>query len=108
MNNEWLARVRVGDFITAELLNNIQKAVNANTRAIRGPKSKTNLDEIYKSTGTSGSGGGLSDLSFTEISRAETTVVITDSNLDTHNIDQIDQVVLQNASGDTLTLNFTN
>lgn len=95
--------IKVGDVITADHLNSIARAINNNTRAIATPRQKFAEDETLK-----GESGGLTDLTFTEISRTQTTVQITDSNGDTHDIEQIDQVVLENASGDVLTLNFTN
>lgn len=90
--------LKVGDVITADLLNAITTAVQANQGAIKSP--------TQKDIATGSSGGG--NLDFTETSRTQTTVTVTDSGGATHDIEQIDQVVLENSSGDVMTLNFTN
>ena len=102
MSRETVETFNKGDIVTAKKLSGYAKAINRNTKAIAAPRQK----DI--STGETGSGGGLTDLTFTEDSRTETTVTITDSSGNTHDINQIDQVVLSNSSGDVLTLNFTN
>lgn len=90
-----------GQAITAERLDNMVRNINANTRGLSGPKQQAAKEE-------SDAEAGLTDLVFTEISRSETTVTLTDSNGDTVNVNQIDQVIMENASGDLLQLNFTN
>lgn len=96
-----LRRVQRGDVVTAELLNAIGGAVNQLSQAVSAPRQVTDA-------ALNQSGSGVTDLNFTETSRTETTVEVTDSNGDTHDIEQIDQVVLANSSGDIMTLNFTN
>ena len=100
-NIKILTRTRRGDALSANLINEIKQSINNNTRAIAAPKQIDSSVELDDSA-------GLTDLDFTETSRSETTVQVTDSNGDTHDIEQGDQYVLQNSSGDVLTLNFTN
>lgn len=102
-NQTVLRRIRKGDAITARYLNGITTAVNRNTKAISGPR---NLSRASASGGSDGA--GVTDLSFTETSRTETTVQVTDSNGDTHDVNQIDQVELVNSAGDVMTLIFNN
>ena len=103
-NVRTIRKIRRGQKITAQYLNAIGTAVNSNTEALGGPKQKRDPEV------SDGGGGGSSplNLNFTETGRTNTTVEITDSNGDTHDIEQIDQVTLQNPTGDILTLTFTN
>ena len=103
-NNNVLRGIKVGDRITAAWLNKVVKALNDTAAAVAVPNQK----EIAIGDTGGDPDAGLTDLTFTETGRSETTVQVTDSNGDTHDIDQIDQVTLTNGSGDTLILNFTN
>lgn len=99
-NSQVLQNIRIGDRITAEYLNAITAALNANTRALHGPRAVT-------STGTGGAGTAL-NLDFTESSRTQTTVELTDSNGDTVDVDQIDTVTFTNLTGEIMVLTFNN
>lgn len=103
-NTDVLPDIKVGDILTAKMLTSITRAINKNTVAFNVPREKTDAS----TSGDGAGGGGLTNLTFTEDSRTITTETMTDSNGDTHDIDQIDQVVLSNSDGDVLTLNFTN
>jgi len=91
-----------GQIIAAKKLTNMARAINANTRYLTGPRQQGALDE------SEGSSAGVLNLEFTETSRAATSKTITDTNGDTHVIEQIDQVTLVNVNGEVMTLNFNN
>lgn len=102
-NQVQIRKIRRGQPITARYLNDMGAAINRNTIAISGPRNRNR-----ESLAGAGGGTGLTDLLFTETSRSETTVTVTDSNGDTHNVNQIDTVELTNSAGDVLTLVFDN
>lgn len=104
-NQNTLVQIRRGEIITAQYLNRLVTAVNRNTVAISGPRAirRDNIDNS-----SNDEGGSFSDLTFTESSRSETTVTITDSNGDDVEVNQIDQVELINSNGEVLTLIFNN
>jgi len=104
-NSEVLKGIAPGQVITAEWLNKVMRAVNRNTGAYRQPRTNKTAENALVGAVSS---GGLTDLTFTETQRTETTSTITDTNGDTHDVSVIDQVVMSNANGDVLTLNFTN
>ena len=104
-NVEKVAIWRKGDAIAAKRLDRMGRAINANTDYLAGPKELNALDDTEEATEPP---PGLTDLVFTESGRTTTEVEVTDSNGDTHDITQIDQVTLTNATGDILILNFTN
>ena len=93
---------RKGDRITARYLNSMASAINRNTAAISGPRNVT------RASAQTGGGAAFSDYTFNEVSRAESTVTVTDSNGDTHSVNQIDQIELSNSAGEVLTLVFDN
>lgn len=93
--------IKVGDVITAELLNSIAAAVNANTSAIARP------GQVDIPAGETGGGG---DQVWTAAAGdiTDETVQITDSNSDTHDIERITSIVFTNAAtGETMTLNIS-
>ncbi len=110
MNNEWLKGVKPGDVITAEMLNRMTKAINANTRAVSGPKQKTNLDAAAQpGVGTSG-GAAIGDEVFTAgpADITSTTVNITDDAGDIVPVERVDNIVFtETTSGRTMTLSIT-
>ena len=101
-NVERVEPIDRGEVITAHYLNNMGMAINRNSQSLSGPKQQSALEE--SETGSA----AILDLNFTETTRASSTVQITDSNGDTHSIEQIDSVTFTNANGDVLTLSFNN
>jgi len=101
-NTRVIRPIRKGELITAQYLTRISAAINANTRFLSGPKQQNALDETEDANTNSG------DFNFTETNRTSSAVTVTDSNGDTHSIEQIDSVTLTNSSGQTLTLTFNN
>lgn len=102
-NVERVKPIERGKVITARYLNHVGEAVNRNTQSLSGPKQQQALQESE-----SNAAAGVINLDFSEVSRASTAVQITDSNGDTHSIEQIDSVTFQNTTGDVLTLTFNN
>ena len=100
-NKELLKSINVGDVITADLLNKITAAINRNTQGFAGPRQiETSADTQF--------GGTIGNEVFDSTSGTETTVTITDSNGDTHDIERVDTIVLtEQTSGRTMTLNIT-
>ena len=105
-NIELIPGIGSGQVITARHLNKLSSGINKNSEAVGRPKQKES--PVGESESETESGSGLTDLTFNETSRTETTVTTTDSNGDTLDIAQTDSIVLENSSGDVLTLNFTN
>lgn len=104
-NHRILEGIKAGDVITATWLNQVKTALNANTRAINGPKRKISATE-QNNEGVS----AIADESFSAGSTdiTSTTVTITDSNGDTHDIERIDEIVFtEDTSGRTMTLSIT-
>lgn len=102
-NIKILKGIKKGDVITAEYVTAIAEAINANTRAIATPRQLDDGDEIGVSGQTS-----VGDEVFDSVSGTETTVTITDSNGDTHDIERVDTIKFQEqGSGRFLTLNIT-
>ena len=98
-------RIKVGDVITARLLNDITYAINANTKAISAPKEVLQKGEVLQSSESSGT---IGNEVFDSTSGTETTVTATDSNGDTVDIERIDTIVFtEQTSGRTITLNIT-
>jgi hypothetical protein len=96
-----LKGVKVGDRITARLLNGITDAINKNTNSIAAPRTKKNNNS------TEVEAAGLTDLTFNSTSVTESTQTATDSNGDTVDIERVDSIVFENSSGNVLTLNIT-
>ncbi len=91
-----------GERIRAAWLSGVARAVNANTRFLSGPRQQNALlDTEQQNTGSS-------DLRFVEISRASTAETLTDSGGDTSPVSVIDEIRLQNSSGEVLELVLTN
>lgn len=110
MNNEWLKGIKVGDVITAEMLNRMTKAINANTRAVSGPRQKTNLDAAAAPGVNTGGGGSIGNEAFAAgpSDITSTTVTLTDDNGDTVDIERVDEIVFtESTSGRTMTLTIT-
>ena len=106
-NQNLLDRIRVGQVITAELLNDISGAINDNTVALAGPRTVEDGSEGINSDADGGE-TQLGDEVFDSTSGTETTVTITDSNSDTHDIERVDTIVFtEQTSGRTITLNIT-
>lgn len=109
-NKEILKSIKVGDVITADLLNRITSAINRNTKAVHTPREvqpKTRSNSDYADPSIPG-GGPIGDEVFNSTSVTETTVIATDSGGDTTNIERVDQVVLEETTtGRTITLNIT-
>ena len=101
-NNLVIAELGRGEVITGRLMTRIARSINANTRHLSGPRQQGALDDTEDENTQS------EDYNFTETSRTNATVTITDSNGDTHDIDQLDQVILVNGRGQVMTLNFDN
>ena len=98
-NNDILRGIRVGDEITAEFLNRITAAINRNTVAVKGP--------VQKQDGGAGDGVTNSYWSAAAGDITDETVVLTDSNGDTANVERITQIVFTNdATGETMTLSI--
>jgi len=104
-NYKHIASIRRGEVITARYLGSVAAAINANSKALSGPRQQYALEE--SETGASG-GVQLVNLDFSETSRTSTTASIVDDNGDTIQIEQIDEVTLENSDGNTLILRFTN
>ena len=103
-NSEVLKGVKVGDVITADWLNKVAAAINKNSSAIKAPTQK-DID-----LGSSGGGDSIGDETFSASSGNITTstVTITDSSGNTHDIDRITQIVFtEDATGRSMTLNIT-
>jgi len=83
-----LQNIKVGDTITAKLLNDIVKTVNSSSQNIAAP---SNQPIIYG-----------------EISRTWETVTATDSNGDTVDFEQMRSVTFRTARGDIMSLVFNN
>lgn len=95
---------RKGQLITANKLTSMARAINAQTDAVARPRQK---DLPNGSTGEAAAGtnttwtAGASDIT-------STTVTITDSASNTHDIERIDEIVFTNAeTGETMTLQIT-
>jgi len=102
--HDLIKNISVGDVITADLLNKIATTVNANTRALRSPRSIAIPDDELTNDPSTGVGNEV----FDSTSGTETTVVHTDSAGDTVSIDRVDTIVLtEQTSGRTMTLNIT-
>jgi len=101
-NSQLIGRITRGDVISAQYLNNIGRAVNENSRALAGPKQQQALEQ------SDAGGDTITDFNFTEVSRSQTSKQVTDSNGDTHTIEQIDSVTLVNSQGQTFVFNFNN
>ncbi len=100
-NKAVLPKLKVGDVITARLLNEISTAVNANTAAVRAP-----AQIIEEDPGTEEA--VIGDEVFQSTSGTETTVTITDSNGDTSEIERVDTIVFtETTSGRTMSLSIT-
>jgi len=103
-NHDWLKQFQPGQKITAEFLTRVSNAINANTRAINAPKQRTNLDDVIKG---GGGGGSLGSEVFTSSSITEETVVSTDSNGDTANLERTTQIIFdEDTTGRQITLNI--
>lgn len=105
---QFIPETKKGQVITARKLTDIATAINTNTRAIRNPREVAQRAEEL--TGTAGSGGTLTDESFSATATDITsqTVTITDSNGDTHDIERITQIVFsESITGREMTLNIT-
>jgi len=101
-----LGRIKPGDVLTAELINQITAAVNANTKAIPTPKTVEN----YISETDPGAPSNIGNESFSAgpSDITSTTVTITDDNGDDHDIERIDEIVFtESTTGRTLTLSIT-
>ena len=103
-NVKTVSEIKAGEVITARHLNSMSTAINGNTQALAGPKQQSALEQSE----SGGASAGVIDFDFIETSRTSSTVTVTDSNGDTHQIEQIDQVIFRNGAGDQLTLTFTN
>ena len=95
-----IERWKKGDPITAKRLQRMASNINDNTEGLAGPKQQGAKEQSDSAE--------VADFTFTETSRQETTVTLTDSGGDTVQVNQIDQVTMQNSSGQTLVLNFNN
>lgn len=94
-----IRKIKKGQAITANYLNDIANAVNQNSKGVSGPKQRKQSDEVGEDTDL--------DLTFDSTSITNETVTITDSNGDTHDIERITQITFENSTGDVLTLNIT-
>ena len=105
-----LQGIKPGEIITADWLNRITRAVNDNTRQMKGP------GQVSKKTGdgseaTGGGGVGNETMKAYADEITTETVTLTDSNGDTVSVDRITQIAFtENDTGRTFTLqiDYTN
>lgn len=105
MTRDILKDIRPGDIITAKKLNDIQRAINENTKAIAGPREVLQPAEELENTSLNLVNEvytvGAADIT-------STTVTITDSNGDTHDIERIDSfTATESTTGKTVSYSFT-
>ena len=93
--------IQRGDPITADYLRAITGNINANTRALHGPRKVSR-------PGVTGEDSSAVDLNFVETGRTQTATVFTDDNGDQTSINVVDSMTLTNAFGGILTLTFIN
>lgn len=96
-------RLRRGDVITADLLNDMGAAIARNTQAIQKPQQK---DISAGETGGESSTGAEYSAGASDITSE--TVTITDDGGNDHDIERITKIVFTNdVDGSTLTLNIS-
>lgn len=89
-----LRRWRIGERVTARMLNEMTEAINGNTAAIAAPRDRSESS---------------SEIEYNETERETSEVQVFDQNEENYaTIERIDSITLQNDAGDTLTLNFEN
>ncbi len=96
-----LADINVGDPLTADMLTRIVRAVNQNTDAVAAPRQKDSSNELNETA-------SIGDEVFSSTDGTETTVELTDSNSDTHDIERVDSIEFtEDTSGRKMTFNIT-
>ena len=96
-NIEILSRIKVGDRITADMLNAITLAINRNTQGVASPK-QVEADN-----------SATSDVNYSETSRSVLVVQVFDQNDENYaDIERIESISFRSDGGDTITLSFNN
>ncbi len=106
-----IARIRKGQQIKAEYLNQIGSKVNDLVKAIQPPRQKDKPVDPLVSNASLDSGDTIPepDYSFVEQTRAVSTIQVFDQNSDNYaEIDRIESMTFQNGRGETLRLVFNN
>lgn len=106
--HDLLQGIKPGQIITADWLNKVKNAINANTQAIKTPYQK----DLPAGTGDEGSGEAtaVGDESFSAGASdiTSTTVTITDDGGNDHDIERIDTIVFtEDTTGRKMTLDIT-
>lgn len=100
--SRFLRRWKKNDSLTAKRLDGMVRQINETSRILSGPRQRDDDDGVANDETEE------LNLTFSEVSRTETTKNITDSNGDTFQVTVIDTVTMQNEDGKVMTLTFDN
>jgi len=101
-----ISRIKKGQKIKADYLNQIGSKVNELVKAIQPPRQK---DKPAPPEVTAEDSGSEPEYSFIEQTRTETTIQVFDQNSENYaEVDRIQSMTFQNGRGETLRLVFNN